>query len=94
MYVAPRSDNAMAGVFVDLDGDGVDEFVLLMSGGGPAYTHLATGWRYIGRVAPDGSFANWQALLMELTRGNIAALTPRWKELSLGPHRFRVTEPP
>ncbi|HTT04500.1 MAG TPA: hypothetical protein VMF64_04370 [Steroidobacteraceae bacterium] len=94
MYFAARSDSAMAGVFVDLDGDGVDEFVLLMAGGGPAYQHLATGWRYIGRLSPDGPFPNWQALLQELTRGNLAAVTPRWKELSVGPHRFRVTQPP
>lgn len=94
MYIAPTSDDAMAGVFVDLDGDGVDEFVLLMAGGGPAYAHLATGWQYIGRLSPDGSFSSWQTLVPELTRGHITAITPRWKELSVGPHRFRITAPP
>lgn len=33
MYGMTRFDQAIAGVFADLDGDGVDEFVLLRAGG-------------------------------------------------------------
>jgi Domain of unknown function (DUF4153) len=90
MYELPNSVSAMAGVFVDLDGGGTDEFVVLSALGGPVYQSRSGHWQYIGRVRPEGFTHSWQALLPELAHGNISATVPRWKELSVGPHRFRM----
>src|SRR6185437_9384018 len=41
-----------AGVFVDLRGDGTEEFVLLSVGGGPVYQKRDGRWEYVGRLYP------------------------------------------
>jgi hypothetical protein len=53
----PRTDKEVAGVFADLDGDGVEEFVLLGPYGGPVYQKRSGRWEYIGQVHPQGDIA-------------------------------------
>jgi len=83
-----------AGVFIDLDGDGVDEFVLLSAGGGPVYQNHRGHWGYVGRLYPDGMTASWPALVKELSGGSITAVVPPWKNLALGDHRYRMLPRP
>lgn len=92
----PPSAQQAAGVFADLDGDGVEEFVLLSQAGGPVYQKQSGHWEYIGQVRPQRAGAPWAALEAALAKGDVAAVTPRWKELAVGAQRFRVdaAEPP
>jgi hypothetical protein len=83
-----------AGVFVDLDGDGVDEFVLLSAGGGPVYQSHGGHWGYVGRLYPEGMTLPWPALVKELSGGSISAVAPPWKNLALGDHRYRMLPQP
>jgi Domain of unknown function (DUF4153) len=79
-----------AGVFVDLDGDGTEEFVLLSAAGGPVYQNRGGQWEFVGRLSPEGMPASWPALEKALTGGSIAAVEPAWKDLSVGTHRYRI----
>jgi hypothetical protein len=90
IFPAPTSDDDIAGLYVDLSGSGEDEFVLLMNDGGAVYKHLPTGWHNVGYISSVGNAPPWKALLKDLQRGNIAATTPRWKDLLIGTQRFQV----
>ena len=81
-----------AGLFADLDGDGVDEFILLTPRGGPVYQVRTGRWEYIGDL--QGPWSNWSDVLAQLARGNTATTVPQWRDLTLGSHRFRVTSRP
>lgn len=81
-----------AGVFVDLDGDGSDEFVLFSLGGGPVYQNRNGHWVSVGTLYPDGGrLGAWPALVAALSGGKVAAVEPPWKDLSVGSHLYRVT---
>jgi hypothetical protein len=86
----------MAGVFADLNGDGVDEFVVLTAtGGGPVYAMTGGQWREIGRVfAPQHWPANadkrWAELSAGLASGAIAVTPSQWNDLTVGGHRFEI----
>lgn len=92
LYSQP-SDPSIAGIYVDLDGDGVDEFVLLTATRGVAFQNRAGGWELIGQVVAEIPAPWGKNLLSDLTQGNVVASVPRWRELSVGPRRFRINEP-
>ncbi|MGH8201951.1 MAG: hypothetical protein ACREVO_16570 [Steroidobacteraceae bacterium] len=79
-----------AGVFVDLDGDGSEEFVLFSLGGGPVYQNRDGHWVYVGTLRPDGRTTSWRALQKALADGKVTPVVPLWKELSIGPDRYSV----
>lgn len=80
-----------AGVFVDLNGDGTEEFVLLSrGGGGPVYQNRGGHWEYVGRIWPSEIDAPWADTVKALSAGNISAVAPPWKDLALGDHRYRI----
>jgi hypothetical protein len=87
------SDQPIAGIFVDLNGDGVDEFVLLNGTGGVAFQNQDGVWKPIGQVFAENPGLPWKTLPSDLTPGNVVATVPRWKELSVGSHRFRINDP-
>jgi hypothetical protein len=79
------------GIFVDLNSDGVEEFVLVSTNLGWAFEQHDGEWRSIGRVwnqTPAGKA--WQQVRDAVVRGEISAVTPQWHELSIGGRRFRV----
>lgn len=69
MYGMTRFDQAIAGVFADLDGDGVDEFVLLRAGGGPVYQFRSGYWEHVGRLYSQRLPSSWPALAAQLAMG-------------------------
>jgi len=85
-----------AGIYIDLNGDGSDEFVFLAARHGLVYENRGGRWALVGdifpqpRISPPSDFAG--AIVAELARGNVSATAPKWKELSIGGHVFRVTE--
>jgi hypothetical protein len=97
-FFAPNYPGTVAGIFADLDGDGVDEFILLAPGGGPVYRNRSGHWVHIGQAywrrpmsAPGGL---WDAIHAELDKGAIAVTEPEWKDLSVGTYRFRIDSQP
>jgi hypothetical protein len=95
-----RHDQALAsacssaecfGLFVDLNKDGVEEFVLLTVSSGWAFEQHGGQWESIGSVYsefPAGK--TWNAVLDALVVGNYSAVTPQWQQLSIGGRQFRV----
>jgi len=85
-----------AGIYIDLKGDGSDEFVFLDSRRGLVYENRGGRWTLVGDIfpqpgiPPSSDFAG--AIIAELAKGNVSASAPKWKELSIGGHVFRVTE--
>jgi Domain of unknown function (DUF4153) len=90
-----RGDDA-AGIYIDLKGDGSDEFVFLDARRGLVYENRGGRWTLAGDIFPQprssspSDFAG--AIIAELAKGNVSATAPTWKELSIGGHVFRVTE--
>jgi hypothetical protein len=85
------TDEGTAGVFIDLNGDKIDEFVFLASNRGLVYEKRAGRWVFAADVARQGAGGKLD-LIGELTRGSVAVATPKWNELTLGGFRFRVNE--
>jgi len=82
-----------AGVFVDLDGDGVEEFMLLNNyGAGSAFAHRDGQWVTIGRVWSQLAKGSWEHTRDALAKGEFSAVAPRWKVLSVGGRMFRLND--
>jgi hypothetical protein len=79
-----------AGIFIDLNDDHVDEFVFLTANGGFAYEYRESEWRFIGKVNPEQASTPWSALHTALAQSSVTVSLPKWKELSIGSHTFRV----
>jgi hypothetical protein len=60
------------------------------------YENRGGRWTLVGdlftqpRSSPPSDFAG--AIVAELAKGNVSATPPKWKELSIGGHVFRVAE--
>jgi hypothetical protein len=94
------SSEQSAGIFIDLNNDGIDEFVFLTPFRGRAYENRLGKWQYLGDVslrADDPSnlpFAGAKRdLIAELARGNWFAKPSKWSELIVGTWRYRLNAP-
>jgi hypothetical protein len=86
-----RSDMPVSGLFVDLDGDAAEEFVLLSAYRGLLYARRSDrGWYRAGQV--EGSKNGSRDLAGAVKRGAIRVVQPRWRSLEVGDASFRVTE--
>jgi Domain of unknown function (DUF4153) len=89
-----------AGIFVDLNGDGSDEFVFMTPWRGRVYENHLGKWRYRGDVfeppavgvragARAGAAAGGN-LLDDLNKGHVSSSPSKWSDLTIGAHRYRV----
>jgi hypothetical protein len=85
-----QSGGTVAGLYVDLNGDGVDEFALMNAHGGQAYQNRDGHWVPIGEVVAQTPFRSWEALRDELMKGKITTTEPGWRQLSISGHAFRL----
>jgi hypothetical protein len=81
---------AAAGVFVDLNGGGDDDFVVLSMSGGSLYRKSGGHWEYVGALYAEGMTMPWPVTLSALSSGHFAAVAPAWKDLSVGARLYRV----
>src|SRR5208283_1241110 len=94
------AEESAAGIFIDLNNDGMDEFVFLTPFRGRAYENRLGKWQYLGDVSllsedPSNlAFAGMQRdLIDELAGGNLSAKPSKWSELIIGRHRYRLNAP-
>ncbi len=82
-------DSRVAGVYIDLNGDQSEEFVLLGNFRGLAYEKRAGRWVLAGEIGCCiGSGFDLNA---ELTKGNYSVSTRKWNDLRIGGQVFTVT---
>ncbi len=91
-----RYSRRFTGLFVDLDGDGSDEFVLISEDGNFAsevFEQNANAWKSVGGIVADKSCADCDAtprIKASMDKGEIKVTPPRWKELTIGDRLYRV----
>jgi hypothetical protein len=92
------SSTARAGVFIDLNDDGVDEFVFLNDYFGRVYENRLGKWEYRGNVYSPSRVGVAGAggpvgFTDELSQGNVSSRPSRWRDLLIGTHRYRIDAP-
>jgi hypothetical protein len=100
LNVQGPSGEGAAGVYVDLNNDGIDEFVLLTPFRGRAYANRLGVWVYLGDVSlMSADPANMafpgpaQDLIDQLSRGNLSTRLSKWSDLIVGTHKYRLNAP-
>ena len=91
LYQTPEH-RAVAGVYIDLKGDGHEEFVLLTGGAGAGllFEQRQGEWRLAGHVRARVYGAAWSGVLTDLKNGNVAARPAPWRNLWVGLREFTV----
>jgi hypothetical protein len=87
-------NNAMAGTFVDLDGDGRNEFVLIEDVRADLFEQSGDRWSFVGsmsnhRLTRDNNRMR-SRLADDLSAGPVEARLPRWKNLIIGKREYRL----
>lgn len=78
------------GLFVDLDGDGNDEFIVLNVCRGVVFAHSGSQWVRVGGFFHGCDIETWMVLAGSLERGDFKAVTPRWRELQIGSRKMNI----
>jgi hypothetical protein len=93
LFVHQNLSDGAAGIYIDLNGDNSDEFVFLIKNRGIVYENHAGQWALVGNIFPlplDPPRRELD-LIGELAKGNLTVVPPKWNELSIGGHLFRVS---
>jgi hypothetical protein len=78
-----------AGIFIDLNEDKIDEFVLLTPYRGRVYQDRLGKWVYVGDVFLNSRGATGD-LIDDLAKGNVSARPSTWSDLVIGTHKYRI----
>jgi hypothetical protein len=82
-----------AGLYISLNRDNSEEFVFLTDSSGLVYENRAGQWVRVGSLYADRSESagrNGWDLFGQLAKGNVAATSPKWNDLSIGDQKFKV----
>lgn len=83
-----RAASTHAGLMVDLNDDGMDEFVLFANTRGYVYQRVDTQWQHTGSMETRGSQQGTD-IPTALTEGKFATEVVTWRDLKLGELHFR-----
>jgi len=81
-----------AGIFVDLDGDGAPEFVLIWGKHARVYTRANGRWRFVSWMDAIGTSNT--SIKGALTSGDFRAAPQPWSDLMIGSQRYRLRSTP
>lgn len=79
-----------AGLFVDLDGDGIEEFVLQTSWFGRVYQNSNGKWSMVAKTSTKSGCGNQECFKDAVAAGKVSAVVPAWKDLVIGGITFGV----
>ncbi len=79
------------GVYLDLNGDGTEEFLLLSPEAGRVYARVGGAWAGVADVELSAGPDEWPRMLDDLAAGRVVAADTPWKDLVVGKRRIRVT---
>jgi hypothetical protein len=87
--VCTIANTRCAGLYIDLDADGNEEFVLLMPHVTQVFRHAGDSWTHVadgpGTAAPG---MDRDRLLGALQRGEVGTQPPQWPDLRIGERRI------
>jgi hypothetical protein len=93
-YSLQQFPESAFGIFVDLNGDQTEEFVLLMRYSGLVFANRGGRWVRVATlfnpVAGGGKEWLLDSAAGEMEKGNIAATKPQWNDLTIGAQTFHV----
>lgn len=78
------------GLFVDLDGDSNDEFIVLNYCRGAIFARSESGWTKVGNFFHSCDSSTWPAMTSSLERGEFEAVLPRWRDLQIGSMKINI----
>jgi hypothetical protein len=84
------ANTKIGGAFVDLNADSTEEFVLILASLIYVYEHKADDWRRVSTMAAN-NLSPGQDLIAQLKAGEVHVQEPRWRELKIGRHTFRIS---
>ena len=85
----PRPGQQLVGFFIDLDGDGIDEFIVWNPCLGTLYQRRQDIWLPIGTLVGP-TVIEGRALELQLSKGEVTTTKPHWQELWIGKQRLWV----
>jgi hypothetical protein len=88
LNIIPGSEST-AGIFIDLNADKIDEFVLLSPYRGRVYEVRLGKWVNVGDVFLDSRGAT-RDLIDDLAKGNVSARPSKWSDLLIGKRTYRI----
>jgi hypothetical protein len=80
-----------AGVYLDLNGDGQEEFLVLFPRGSRLYARAGDEWRYAGGLESVTGRGAWAVTLADVAAGRVGVADVPWKDVVIGEHRLRVS---
>jgi len=83
-------DKDVVGVFIDLNDDAIDEFVLQAASSGLVYQTKLGHWARVARTNTACCEVTLEELVSDLRAGNFNAQAPAWKNLSIGGRAYRM----
>jgi|GEM_PF-391957 len=83
------SKGDLAGLMVDLNADGREEFVLFVHSVGHVYQRVDTTWSHVGIVETKNVVAKLGDKQADLASGNFSTELLEWRDLKIGKYRFR-----
>jgi hypothetical protein len=90
-FFAFRQKQQWGGLFVDLNGDDTEEFVLLFADHGIVYQQTEGNWRLMGTALPEAGVQEGD-LARALERREVSTIEPAWRELKVGTFVYRVRQ--
>jgi hypothetical protein len=91
------SGQPTAGLFIDLNHDGVEEFVFLTAWSGRAYENRQGSWVFLAEVSRQPlvfpQTASRETLIDDLSNGKISTKPSNWDDLVVGTLRYRLRTP-
>jgi hypothetical protein len=91
-YVLDATEHPM-GLFLDMNGDDVQEFILMGANQSLLYQKQGESWQFVGALSPLNYPANAD-MATQIQSGDFSAEAPRWRELRIGQRRFRLQGEP
>jgi hypothetical protein len=85
-----EKDSETSGVFIDLDSDGTEEFVLMTRSNALIFQADGAQWSVGGEMNAAGKCAQ-QKIAPELEAGRFSARPPRWADLVIGKRLYNAT---
>ena len=80
----------LTGLFVDLNRDGVDEFILFNVCSPRVYQRLNGSWRQVAHANDRTGPADPTPVESDIANGDVSTRAPLWQDLWIGKHHFQV----